>query len=53
MDTEFEADLMKAARVRLAEMQSAAGTDGILCVGAGNVARVVAHAANPIMLVSL
>ena len=45
MDTEFEADLMKAARVRLAEMQNAAAANGVLCVGAGNVARFVAHAA--------
>lgn len=45
MDTEFEADLIKAAKVRLTEMQSAAGTNGVLCVGAGNVARFVAHAA--------
>jgi nucleotide-binding universal stress UspA family protein len=45
LDTEFEADLMKAARTRLSEMQAAAGTNGVICVGAGNVARFVAHAA--------
>jgi nucleotide-binding universal stress UspA family protein len=45
MDTEFRADLMKAARTRLSEMQAAAGTDGLVCVGAGNVARFVADAA--------
>jgi nucleotide-binding universal stress UspA family protein len=45
MDTEFEIDLMEAARTRLFEMQATAGTNGIVCVGAGNIARFVAQAA--------
>jgi nucleotide-binding universal stress UspA family protein len=45
MDTEFEVDLMKAARARLSEMQAAAGTNGAVSVGAGNIARFVAQAA--------
>ena len=45
LGTELEADLIKAARIRLTEMQTAAETRGILCVGAGNIARFVAHAA--------
>jgi nucleotide-binding universal stress UspA family protein len=44
-DTDLQADLMGAARTRIAEMQAAAGTAGTVCVGAGNVARFVAHAA--------
>jgi nucleotide-binding universal stress UspA family protein len=45
MDFEFQTDLMEAARKRLAEMQSLAGTDGVICVGAGNIAQFVSHAA--------
>jgi nucleotide-binding universal stress UspA family protein len=45
MDTDLQADLIAAARPRIAEMQAAAGTSGIVCVGAGNIARFVAHAA--------
>jgi nucleotide-binding universal stress UspA family protein len=45
LDTDLEADLMAAARTRLAEMQAAAGVAGTVCVGAGNIARLVAHAA--------
>jgi nucleotide-binding universal stress UspA family protein len=45
LDREFEADLIKAAKSRLSEMQAAAGANGVTCVGAGNVARFVAHAA--------
>ena len=36
---------MEAARGRLAEMQTAADAEGVLCVGAGDIARFVSHAA--------
>jgi nucleotide-binding universal stress UspA family protein len=45
LDTDLQTDLMAAARTRIAEMQAAAGTAGIVCIGAGNIARFVAHAA--------
>jgi nucleotide-binding universal stress UspA family protein len=45
MDADFQADLMKAARGRLAEMQAQADSGGVVCVGAGTVADVVSHAA--------
>lgn len=45
MDTELQEDLIKAARKRLAEMQAAAGTEAVVCVGAGDIARFVSHAA--------
>jgi hypothetical protein len=45
IDTDFQADLIHTARERLTEMQQAAGAPGVLCVGAGNIARFVAHAA--------
>lgn len=44
-DAEFRADLMEAARKRLAEMQTLANTEGVLCVGAGDIARFAGHAA--------
>lgn len=42
---EFEQDLIGAARAKLAGMQAAAGVPGELCVGAGDIARFVAHSA--------
>jgi nucleotide-binding universal stress UspA family protein len=45
LDRDLQTDLMAGARTRLAEMQAAANTAGIVCVGAGNIARFVAHAA--------
>lgn len=45
LDTEFRQDLVEAARGRLAEMQALAGCEGVICVGAGNIARFVNHAA--------
>ena len=45
LDAEFRADLIEAARKRLAEMQALAGSDAVVCVGAGNIAHFVKHAA--------
>jgi nucleotide-binding universal stress UspA family protein len=45
MDAELRADLMEAARLRLAEMQTLAGSDAVVCVGAGNIARFVSSTA--------
>jgi nucleotide-binding universal stress UspA family protein len=45
MDLEFRTSLMEAARKRLAEMQELAGTEAIVCVGGGNIAQFVKHAA--------
>jgi nucleotide-binding universal stress UspA family protein len=45
LDAEFRADLITAARKRIAEMQSLVGSNGIVCVGAGSIARLVSHAA--------
>lgn len=45
LDTRFSADLIDAARHRLANMQEAAGIEGTLCVGAGEVAEFVSDAA--------
>lgn len=44
-DTEFQVALTESARARLTQMQALAGTSGILCVGSGNIARFIAHAA--------
>ena len=45
MDADFRADLIEAARGRLAEMQALAGCEAVVCVGSGNIARFVSHAA--------
>ena len=45
IDTEFRADLIEAARARLECMGEQAECEGVTCVGAGNIARFVAHAA--------
>jgi nucleotide-binding universal stress UspA family protein len=45
MDAEFRTTLTEAARKRLTEMQALAGTKAIVCVGAGNIAQFVNHAA--------
>ena len=45
LEVEFRADLMEAARERLVEMQRQAGSEAVVCVGAGNVARFVSSAA--------
>ena len=45
LDAEFRADLIEAARKRLAEMQALAGSEAVVCVGAGNIAQFVSHAA--------
>ena len=37
LDVEFRADLMEAARERLAEMQRQAGSEAVVCVGAGTL----------------
>jgi nucleotide-binding universal stress UspA family protein len=42
---EVQADLMTAARSRLTEMLERACTEGMLCVGTGNIAQFVKHAA--------
>jgi nucleotide-binding universal stress UspA family protein len=44
-DLDVRADLMGAARERIAEMQTLAETKAIPCVGAGNIGRFVSHAA--------
>ena len=44
-DLDVRADLMAAARERIAEMQTLAGTSATSCVGAGNVGAFVSHAA--------
>ena len=45
LEVEFRADLMEAARKRLADMQTLAGSEAVICVGSGNVARFVSDAA--------
>ena len=45
MDAEFRAELIKAARGRLAEMQALAECEGVVCVGAGSIPYFVSHAA--------
>jgi nucleotide-binding universal stress UspA family protein len=45
MDLDFRTALIEAARKRLAEMQALAGSEAIVCVGAGNIAQFVNHAA--------
>ena len=45
MDTELRGDLIEAARIRLDEMKAAANAEAVVCVGAGNIARFVSHAA--------
>ena len=44
-DLDLQADLMAAARERIAEMQMLAATNAVSCVGAGNIGRFVSHAA--------
>lgn len=45
IDWNLQQDLMERARLRLAEMQAVAETNAIVCVGTGNIARFVNHAA--------
>jgi nucleotide-binding universal stress UspA family protein len=45
LDRDLQLHLMEEARARLAEMQELAETRAIVCVGAGNIARFVNHAA--------
>jgi nucleotide-binding universal stress UspA family protein len=45
MDAELRADLIQAARERLAEMQALAECEAVVCVGAGDIPRFVSHAA--------
>ncbi len=45
MDAELRADLIETARGRLAEMKETAECEGVVCVGSGDVARFVSHAA--------
>jgi nucleotide-binding universal stress UspA family protein len=45
LDAQFRADLSKAARERLIEMQALAGVEGVVCVGSGNIAHFVSSAA--------
>jgi nucleotide-binding universal stress UspA family protein len=45
LDAEFRSDLIAAAKKRIAEMQSVVGAPGVVCVGAGSVARFVSHSA--------
>jgi nucleotide-binding universal stress UspA family protein len=45
MDADFRSDLIEAARKRLAEMQDRAECAGVICIGAGNIERLVSHAA--------
>lgn len=42
IDADFQADLMEAARGCLAEMQAQANSGGVVCIGAGTVARLSA-----------
>ena len=44
-DLDVRADLMSAARERIAEMQTLAGTNAMPCVGAGNIGPFVSDAA--------
>ena len=44
-DGEFRADLIEAASRRLDEMKASARLQAVVCVGAGNIARFVSHAA--------
>lgn len=44
-NADLRADLIKAARGRLAEMQLPAGCEATVCVGSGNIARFVSQAA--------
>ena len=45
MDAELRADLIEAARGRLAEMKELAECEAAVCVGSGDIARFVSHAA--------
>jgi nucleotide-binding universal stress UspA family protein len=45
LDTDLRADLIESARNRLGEMQSLAGSNATVCVGAGNIAEFVNSAA--------
>ena len=45
MDTEFRSDLMEGARKQLGEMQALAGSNGVVCVGSGNIAKFVSRSA--------
>jgi nucleotide-binding universal stress UspA family protein len=45
MDAELRSDLMEAARKRLGEMQALAGSNAVVCVGAGNIAQFVSRSA--------
>lgn len=45
MDAELRADLIEAARGRLAEMQALADCQAVVCVGAGDIPHFVRHAA--------
>lgn len=45
LDADLRADLIEAARERLGEMTALAEVNGVVCVGAGNIARFVSHAA--------
>ena len=46
LDADFRTDLIEAARVRLSEMQERAGSEAMVCVGSGNIARFISQAAN-------
>ncbi|MGH9631754.1 MAG: universal stress protein [Bryobacteraceae bacterium] len=45
LDTDLRAVLIESARGRLKEMQELAGSEGAVCIGAGNIARFVSRAA--------
>jgi nucleotide-binding universal stress UspA family protein len=45
METELRADLIESARERLVQMQAVAESQAVVCVGAGNIAQFVSHAA--------
>lgn len=45
LDTDLRADLIESAKKRLGEMQTLAGSNATICVGAGNIAEFVSSAA--------